>query len=67
MQRIACLTKRERQFLLLWARPPYPSLQQVAKSMGRKCVESLRKKVCERLGLKKQMELAAMVRQYGIR
>ena len=30
-------------------------------------MESLRKKVCERLGCKMQAELIALVREYGIR
>ncbi|MEO7081621.1 MAG: response regulator [Flavobacteriales bacterium] len=62
-ERIAKLTKREIQFLLHYASPPYHKLREVAEKMGRKCVESLRKQVRKRIGCCRQTEMIAFVNE----
>lgn len=62
---IADLSPRVREFLLHYARPPFPTLVQMEKLMHVKAsgVESLRKQLVERTGLSRREELIEFLRQ----
>lgn len=63
----ASLTPREREFLLLYARAPFPQRAEIAVRMGisETTVESLRKNVVRRTGCHSKPELMEFVKRVG--
>lgn len=57
------LTPRELEFTLLYARPPFPSLEQISVLMGLKPggAESVRKLVVQRTGCHRREELIQLL------
>lgn len=65
---LASITPREMEFLLLYAKAPFPSLLEVAERMvlSENGVEDLRKKVADRLGCRKREQMMQFVFQQGL-
>lgn len=61
------ITPREREFLLCYARPPFPQLTEVAERLGLKYngAESLRKQVVQRTGCATREQLIDLIRWLG--
>ncbi|MBK9533873.1 MAG: response regulator transcription factor [Flavobacteriales bacterium] len=63
----AAITPRERQFLMCYARPPFPQLKEVAVRLGIKYngAESMRKQVVKRTGCASREQMIDLLRRLG--
>lgn len=65
---IASITAREMEFLLLYAKPPFPSVEQVAAHLGisPNGAEGLRKLVAKRIECRKREDMIQFVMKHGL-
>ena len=65
---LASITPREMEFLLLYAKAPFPSVEEVAERMGisQHGAEGLRKLVAKRINCRKREEMMLFVFQNGL-
>ena len=61
------ITAREREFLMCYARPPFPQLKEVAERLGIKYngAESMRKQVVKRTGCASREQMIDLLRRLG--